>query len=188
MKKEVVILILICILLMQSVIADTTFFEGDLGYTGNFIIVPSTTGGTTTVVSGGGGGGGTPLTTIVPQETIILENHLDLQICEICFESIKNHVKEKRTIEYTEQELEALTLNINTQLNAGVSANYISFFIKNFEDRCDRNLPLAIAFAGGRFRDLITPLMGFVLIIVLIFFIIIFLITRKASQIKKGGK
>ena len=186
MKKELVIF-LICILLIQFVIADTTFFEGDLGYTGNFVIAPSPTGGTPTTV-GGGGGGATPIREIILEEIIILENHLDSQICEICFESIKTQVKEKRTIEYTEQELEALTLDINTQLNAGVSTNYISFFIKNFEDRCDRNLPLAIAFAGGRFRDLITPLVGFILIIVLIFFIIVFLVTRKASQIKKGGK
>ena len=187
MKKEAVIIILMCILSIQFVTADTTFFEGDLGYTGDFLIVPSISSDVPATITGGGGGG-TPTTAFTPEEVIVLENELDSQICEICFESIKNQVKEKRTIEYTTEELEALTLEINTLLNSGVSTNYISPFIENFEDRCDRNFPVAIAFAGGRFRDLITPLIGFILIIVSIFLIIIFLVTRKARQIKKGGK
>lgn len=183
MKKEAIIF-LICILLMQFVIADTTFFEGDLGYTEDFLIVPSVSTETPTTVSGGGGGGSIGIVA----EVIILENNLDIKICEICFESIKNQVKEKRTIEYTENELHALTLDINTQLNSGLSKSYISSFITNFEDQCEMSLPLSIAFAGGRFRDLITPLMSFMLVIIIIFLVIIILITKRAKEIKEGEK
>jgi len=72
MKKEAVIIILMCILSIQFVTADTTFFEGDLGYTGDFLIVPSISSDVPATITGGGGGG-TPTTAFTPEEVIVLK-------------------------------------------------------------------------------------------------------------------
>lgn len=167
MKRGLIILLLISILFLQLVSAETTFFEGDLGYRDDFIMAPVPEEGiieepiikepeVESFISGGG--------FLVRQEGIA-----ETIPCPLMFESLKEHINKKRSIEYTKKELEILTFEINQELGENLSTNQISYIIDNFEDTCNSPLPLLSGSAIGRFRNLLNPFILIVSFIVLVF-------------------
>ena len=189
MKKEVLYLLIICILL-PFVSADTTFFEGDLGYGEDFIMAPVPEGGIIegtiageqeieSIISGGG--------ILVRQKGIA-----ETITCPLIFESLKGHIEKKRSIEYTEKELEILTIEVNQELKKDLSINQVSYILDNFEDTCDSPLPLLGGFATGRFRNLLNPFILIVSFIVLMFLIYIIYkimpVLRKKKRKKRRRK
>ncbi len=89
--------------------------------------------------------------------------------CPLIFESLKGHINKKRSIEYTEKELEVLTIEVNQELEKNLSTNQVGYIIDNFEDTCDGSLPLLGASVVGRYRNLLTPFIFIVSLIVLVF-------------------
>lgn len=161
------ILLLVGILSLQFVLAETTFFEGDLGYRDDFIMAPVPEGGIIeepiteepeieSFISGGG--------FLVRQDGIA-----ETITCPLIFESLKEHINKKRSIKYTKKELEVLTIEVNQELEKDLSTNQVGYVIDNFEDTCDSPLPLLSGSAVGRFRDLLNPFILIVSFIVLIF-------------------
>jgi len=191
MKREAVFIFLICIFLLNFITADTTFFEGDLGYRDNFIMAPAPEGGIIegtiseepeieSFISGGG--------FLVRQKGVA-----ETILCPLIFESLKGHIEKKRSIEYTEEELEILTIEVNQELEKDLSTNQISYIIDNFEDTCDGPLPLLRGSAIGRFRNLLNPFILIVSFIVLIFLIYILyrivpILRKRKRKIKKRGR
>ena len=171
MKRGLIILLLVSILFLQLVSAETTFFEGDLGYRDDFIMAPVPEGGIIeepvteqleieSFISGGG--------FFVKQEGIS-----ETIPCPLIFESLKGHIERKRSIEYTEKELKTLTIEVNQELEKNLSMSQVSYIIDNFEDTCDSPLPLLAGSAVGRFRNLLNPFILIVSFIVLIFLVYI---------------
>jgi len=190
MKRGLIILLLVSILFLQFVLADTTFFEGDLGYRDDFVMAPIPEGGIIeepipeepeieSFISGGG--------FLVRQDGIA-----ETISCPLISESLKEHIDKKRSIEYTEKELEILTIEINQELKRNLSTNQVSYILDNFEDTCDSPLPLLSGSAIGRFRNLLNPLVLIVSFIVLIFLIYILyrivpILRKRKGKIKKRG-
>jgi len=186
MKRGLIILLLVSILFLQLVLAETTFFEGDLGYRDDFIMasVPEgenieepITGGSEieSFISGGG--------------FLIRDNKTSKTIaCPLIFETLKGNIKEKRSIDYSETELKILTDKINQKLGIDLSNDQVSFIIDNFEDTCDMSLPLSGGFAAGRIRNLLTPLIIAIAILVLLFIIIIIYMRQRITGILRKKK
>jgi len=187
MKRGMIVLLLVSILFLQLVSAETTFFEGDLGYRDDFIMAPVPEGGIIegalaeeleieSFISGGG--------FFVRQEGIA-----ETISCPLIFESLKKHIEKKRSIEYSERELEILTIEVNQELEKDLSINQVGYIIDNFEETCDSPLPLLGGSAIGRFRNLLNPFILIVSFIVLTFLIyILYKIVpalRKRKRIKK---
>lgn len=167
MKRGLIMLLLVSILLLQFVLAETTFFEGDLGYRDDFIMAPIPEEGiieepvteqpeVESFISGGG--------------FLVRQGEISGTIpCPLIFESLKGHIKKKRSIEHTEKELEALTIEINQELEKNLSIGQVSYVIDNFEDTCDSPLPLLSGSAVGRYRNLLNPFILVTSFIVLVF-------------------
>lgn len=175
MKRELIIL-LICILLVQVVYAETTFFEGDLGYRGDFIIanLPEEVieAGVEILPSGGGG-------------YFLRQAYNKTLVCDVCSDSLRQHIKEEQNIDYNEDEIVILTYEINQEFQTDLSNNQVRYIIENFEDECDAPYPLLGGFAGGRFSNLLDPLVLTITIILLLSIIITgYLIIR---TLKKRG-
>ncbi len=191
MKRGLIILFLISILSFQFVLADTTFFEGDLGYRDDFIMAPIPEGGVIegaiaeepeieSFISGGG--------FLVRQDGIA-----ETISCPLIFKSLKGHIDRERSIEYTEKELEILTIEVNQELEKDLSTSQVGYIIDNFEDTCDTVLPLLSGSAIGRVRNLLTPFILIISIIVLVFLIYILyrivpILRKKRRKIKKRKK
>lgn len=173
------LLSLIGIFLFSFVSADTTFFEGDYNYRGDFImanlpeeIIEAVRGGVEILPSGGGG-------------YFLKEEFNSTLVCEICSESLREHIKQYQNIDYSEEKISILTSEINQEFQIDLSNNQVRYIIENFEDECDSNYPLFSGFAGGRLRNLTTPALLTISFFVLAFFIIIgFMIIR---SLKKRG-
>ncbi len=185
------LLFLISILFLQLISAETTFFEGDLGYRDDFIMAPVPEGGiiegaTTeepeieSFISGGG--------FLIRQEGIA-----ETITCPLIFESLKEHINKKRSIEYNKKELEILAITVNQDLKKDLSTNQISYIIDNFEDTCDSPFPLLSGSVLGRFRNLLNPFILIISFVVLTFIIYILykivpILRKKKRKIKKGGR
>jgi len=183
MKKGVLILI-ICILLLQVVYAETSFFEGDLGYRADFIMANLPEDVVQAVAEGG------EILQISSGGYLLREGRYEGTIvCETCLESLKTHIKQKQDIDYTEEEIIILSNEINQQTYPDLSNNQVRYLIENFETECNLPIPLLGGFAGGRFRNLTSPLVLWITIIILIFFIIIgILIIRALRKRGYGGR
>jgi len=182
MKKKCILfifVILISVFLLPVISADTTFFEGDYDYRNDFIMSSLPEEVIEAVAEGGeilqvGGGG-----------YFVGQKYNTTKVCEVCIDSLREHIKEYQDIEYNENEVTVLTGLINQEFQTDLSNNQIRYIIENFEDECDAPYPLLGGIAGGRFRNLTTPLTLWITSIVLIFFIIIgYLIIR---ALKKRG-
>jgi hypothetical protein len=101
---------------------------------------------------------------------------IDEQICEACFKSLQQQVKDKRSINYTSEEVAALTLSINKQFSLNLPKNKIESILTSFETECDRPLPLLAAVATGRYKEVINTSIVIVLTIVALLVIFIAII------------
>jgi len=195
MARNKIYIFLIIFLVLPIISAETTFFEGELGYRDDFImvdkevpevIVPycgddSCNGAETCSscsedcghCSGGWGGG------IISTKT---------QICEICFQDLRQHIKEKQNIDYSLEELEILTTKINAEVQAGFTSEQTRVLIENFEDECDSYMPVLGGLIPGRYRSLVVPILILVLILIIGFAVYLFYALTKAKRIKKKAK
>jgi len=176
MKKEAV-MFLICILLIQFVIADTTFFEGEVGYKKDFIMgnLPEEVIGEaiTPEISPTRGGFAQSKKTIV---------------CEICFDSLSRHINEYRHINYSKEEIEFLRLEIKEDAGIYLSPKQILVLVENFEEECNKSYPLLGGFAGGRYSEILFPFTIIVFFIILISLIILYFLFRKLRKVKSKKK
>ena len=170
MKKEVVFIFLICILFLQFLAAETTFFEGELGYRDDFIM------------------GNLPeeeeeITEILPE--VGGYSQLDKKfVCNVSFDSLKKHIIEYQHINYSKEEIEILRLEIKENTGIAFSQKQVAVLVENFEDECSQPYPLLGGFAGGRYRDLLTPLVTASAIIILISLITLYFVFRRLRKIK----
>jgi len=175
-------LVIVFILCLPFVVAGTTFFEADLGYRDDFImdviegeVVGPEAVELLTITSVGDGG------------YFQREEYNESLVCEICLDSLREHISTKRKFDYGESEFEVLMEEINQELEINLSLSQVAYVIENFEDECDAPIPLLGAVTGGRFRDLVAPVSLFVGIIVLVFFIILYLLFRGLRKIRASN-
>jgi len=190
--KRGVVLLLIFILSINFVLADTTFFEGDLGYRDDFIM-GNTLGGVIPVnlpeTLGGRRNESKPITEIFVEDTeefITKEEINKTIVCPLISDSLKKHIKEKRNIEYSEEDIEILTVEINQEFKINISNNEVRDIINNYEDTCDSYFPILGGLAIGRSRDLLTFFVMVITLMVLIF--IIYIANRAKSALKNTKK
>ena len=152
MKKVVILLVLI--LCLQFAFAETTFFEGDYNYGNDFIMgkivseeVVETIIKEETLQSGGG------------KSVVQLDKGL---VCEICSESLRDHIDKYKHIDYSEEEIKILSLEITDEIGISFSHEHVLVLVENFEDECSQPYPLLGGIAGGRYRNLISPLLLFI--------------------------
>jgi hypothetical protein len=194
MKRGLIMLLLVGILFLQSISAETTFFEGDLGYRNNFIMVPVSEGGgidlcgdnfcnsgedceicpqdcgACSTDSGSGGG------SAINKELV----------CDIVFDSLKEHINQYREIDYDESELEILNIELKEELNVYLLDNQVMALVENFDGECDRPYPILSGSAVGRFRNLFSPLI--IGITILVSAIILYFILRRFNKVKIGKR
>jgi len=186
MKRGEILLVLIAILLISPVLAETTFFEGDSGYRDDFIManlppeiaVAISEGAQVGETSTGG--------------FFLRQVYNTSEVCVYCYENLKQHIEETRKINYSEQDVILLASEINTELKADLSNNQVRYIIENFEDECNMPLPLLGGFASGRSTDLLSPFLLIISItllagIILIGFLIIRALKKRKSR-KKAKK
>ena len=174
-KKGCFILFLLIFTLFSALsitYAETTFFEEDLGYRGNFIIVQETEQIITEageepeiiLVTRGGEGiycgdgichsnedcsncaedcGECPSELAEPSVNETL-------ICNVVFESLRLHIKKEKNIDYTSTEVELLTSQINTLTEANLTLDQTNLYLSQFEDLCDMPYPLSGSFILGK--------------------------------------
>jgi len=178
--RKLSIFLLIGIFLISFVSAETTFFEGELGYRDDYImgsvdeeiIEPESVELLEDPFSGGGGG-------YFPRE-----NYNQTVVCDSCFEFLRETINEKRALEYNEEELEILIEEINADLNPEISMQQLGYIVENFEDECDSPLPLLGAVVGGRDVDLLSPFMFIIAGAVLVFIIILYFVVRILRKLR----
>jgi len=166
-------------LCFQFVLAETTFFEGDLGYGEDFIMeslsaeIVGAVGGGAEVLQGGGGG------------YFVREEFNQSFVCETCIESLREHIIQYQDIDYSEEEVIVLTEEINQEFGGDLSNSQVRYVIENFEEECDAPYPILGGFAGGRFRDLITPMFYVVVFAVLILFLVVVIVLVRILKTRR---
>jgi len=185
MKKGIILLIFI--LSINFVLADTTFFEGELGYRDDFIMgnpvgeiipvnIPEIEGGGKPEVFAEDGGG-----FIIPKEGIDKK-----MVCPSIANSLKKHIKEKRNIDYSEKDIEILTREINQEFGINLPNIEVRDIINNYEEVCDTYFPLSGGLALGRSRDLLTLAVMIFTVIALLF--IIYIGNKIKYKLKKRNR
>jgi len=174
-KKGCFILFLLIFTLFSALsitYAETTFFEEDLGYRGNFIIVQETEQIITAageepeiiLVTMGGEG-------IYCGDGICHSNEgcsncaedcgecpselagssvNETPICDVVFESLRLHIKKEKNIDYIPTEVELLTSQINTLTETNLTLDQTNLYLSQFEDLCDMPYPLSGSFILGK--------------------------------------
>ena len=188
MKKEALLVVLFLSILIFQVVAisaETTFFEGD-DYRGDFImanlpeeIVAQIEEGETEILRTGGG------------SYFLRETYNSTEVCDVCFDSLRQQIQDKQSIDYEEEEIILLASEINQQYKTDLSNSQVRYIIENFEDECDAPYPLLGGIAGGRFRDILSPFTIAIAVIILIFVIFIgyrIISTLRKVKIKKTKK
>ena len=172
---------LVLILCLQFAFAGTTFFEGDLGYNDDFIMgeivseeVVETIPEAEELSQGGGG-----------KSFVQLDKAL---VCEVCSESLRKHINYFRDIDYSEEEIEILSLEITEETGVTFSHEQVAVLIEDFEKECSLPYPLLGGLAGGRLRDLSSPLIIFIGVLILGFFIFLYFMFRRIRKIKSNIK
>jgi len=182
MKKSVLIILLVFgIFLLPMISAETTFFEGDYNYRDDFIMasLPENvieileTQEDVEILQTSGGG------------YFLEEEYNNTLVCEVCIESLKEHIKEKQHANYDEEAVTVLTGSINQEFQTDLSNNQVRYIIENFEEECDMPYPLLGGIAGGRLRNLTNPLVFGISLIILISIIILGYFIKRA--LKKRG-
>ncbi len=172
MKKRVIFTFLICILFLQFITAETTFFEGELGYRDDFIVANLPEEVT-----------GRAITEIPPEAG----GHVQLNktiVCDICFDSLTRHINKYRHINYSKEEIEFLRLEIKEETRIVFSPEQVLVLVENFDDECSRPYPLLGGFAGGRYSDILFPFITIVSLIILISLIILYFLFRRLRKVK----
>jgi len=171
MRKRGVFIFLICILFLQFVVADTTFFEGELGYRDDFVmgaieegVLPSESE-EETAPSGGG-----------------LNKEL---VCSAFSDALRGHLIKYQDIDYTSEEVETLKINIKEEIGVSLSTHQVNVLVENFEDECSAPIPLLGGFAAGRYRNLFDPIIIITAVLVLSFFIFLYFMLRRLRNLKK---
>jgi len=184
MKRGLIILLIIGVLSSQLVSAETTFFEGDLGYRDDFIMTPIPEGGIIdssaleeTIETFVGGGG-----------FYIRKNESETLACSLIGKSLKKHVERKRNIDFDEKEIEIILTEINQEIRIGLSSEDLKFILDNYEDTCDDYYPLLSGLAVGRTRNLLNPFILTISILVLLFIIIIIYMRHRIIAILRKRK
>jgi len=192
MKNEVILFCMLFILVNISFVnADTTFFEGDYGYRDDFIMesVPEVVVVGELNLCGNGfcdlgeNSENCPEDCGVQGGRGIVYINKEL-VCDICLESLQEHINDFRHIDYSDENLELLTLQINEETNANFLKEQVRALVENFDDECGIPYPLLSGFAGGRYRDIVTPLVLAIGIIVLGFFIFLYFIFRRLKKVR----
>lgn len=181
MKRVFIFLVLV--LCFPFLLADTTFFEGDSDYRDDFMmaslpeeIVAAVVAGVEVLQSGGSGG------------YFLREEFNQTIVCPTCTDSLRSHIREYQSIDYNEEQITILTKEINEEFVVDLSNNQVRYIIENFEDECDSPYPILGAVAGGRFRDLTSPLLVTIIVVILIFFAVIgYFIIRALRKIRSGN-
>jgi len=181
MVKDKIYIFLIMLLVLPIVSAETTFFEGELGYRDDFIMVgeevPEVVGpycgdnscnGAETCSScsedcrscDSGGG------IISNLESSEIEK---VKLCDICLQDLKRHIKEKQNIDYSLEELKILTTKINSEVQVGFTLEQTRVIIENFEEECNAYIPILGGLIPGRYRSLAMPILVVASIILIAF-------------------
>jgi len=202
MAKNEIYIFLIMLLVLPIISAETTFFEGELGYRDDFIMVdeevPEVVGpycgdnscnGAETCSScledcgscSTGGGGGI----ISTLESSEVEK---AQICGICLQDLRQHIKEKQNIDYSLEELEILTTKINAEVQVGFTSEQTRGIIENFEEECNSYIPVLGGLIPGRYRSLATSILIVVLILIMGFAVYLFYVLTRVKRVKKKVK
>lgn len=182
MKRGEILLVLITILMISPVLAETTFFEGDSGYGDDFIMA-NLPPAIVAAVSEGAQIGETSTGGFFLKQT-----YNTSEVCVYCYEDLKQHIQETRKINYSEQDVILLATEINTELKTDLSNNQVRYIIENFEDECNMQLPLLGGFASGRSTDLLSPLLLIISIILLVGIILIGFLIIRALKRKRSRK
>ena len=182
MKKEVIIVFLICIFLLGFVSADTTFFEGDYDYRDDFImgkivseeIIEEAT--EVEEVDDAFQGGG--------RNVVSLQLNKEL-VCEICSDSLKQHIKKYQHINYSREQLEFLKIQIEEETSISFSHEQVAVLVENFEDECNQPYPLLGGLAAGRYQNLLNPLVILTSAIILISLVVLYILFGKLTKQKR---
>jgi len=169
-------MLLVLVSCFHFVLAETTFFEGGYGYRDDFVMagLPEEALVEDVVVLQSSSGG-----------YFLKEEYNQTLVCYACSDSLREHIREYRNIDYDEEEVTVLTEEINEELVVDLSNNQVRYIIENFEDECDAPYPILGAVAGGRFRDLTSFLVIVIVIIVLVFFVLVgYFIVRSLKNIR----
>ena len=166
MRKEVVFTFLVCILFLQFIAAETTFFEGDLGYRDDFIMGNLPEGVSQVEIRRG-------------------ISHLNKEdVCNICFDSLKRHIEKYNHINYSKEEIEILSLEIKEKRGIYFSLEQVAVLVENFEDECSQPYPLLGGFAGGRYSEILSPFLNIIFFIILISLILLYFLFRRLRKVK----
>lgn len=175
--RKIWMFLILGIFLTSFVFADTTFFEGDYNYRDDFIMGN--------------------LTREVVEETIKIETIKILPkggssfqlnknlVCDICFDSLKQHIKKYQNIDYTEEQLNYLKIKIEEETGVYFSHKQVAVLVENFEDECNAQYPLLGGLAAGRYQNLLNPLVILISAIILISLILLYIVFRKITKQKK---
>jgi hypothetical protein len=187
MKRGFMIFLLISILFLQLVSAETTFFEGDLGYRDDFIMAPIPEGGIVDLCGDNSCNSGENCE-ICPQDCgacltssgggSAINKEL---VCNLVFDSLKEHINKYMEIDYDESELKVLNMELKEELNIYLLDNQVIALVENFNDECDRPYPLLSSSVIGRFRNLFSPLI--IGIVILASVIILYFLLRRWNNI-----
>ena len=174
MKKEcfILFLLLFTLLALSITYAETTFFEEDLGYRGNFIIVPETeqiiteAGEEPEIILVTRGGEGIYCGDGICHSNEDCSNCAEdcgecpselagssvneTPICDVVFESLRLHIKKEKNIDYIFTEVELLTSQINTLTETNLTLDQTNLYLSQFEDLCDMPYPLLGSFILGK--------------------------------------
>ncbi len=185
--KRGIFLFLVCILFLQLVSADTTFFEGDLGYREDFIMAPiSEAGGV--VLCGDNSCNSGENCEICPKDCGACTSGSSginrEPVCDVIFNSLKEHIRRYQDIDYNENELESLQIQLKEELNSYLRNNQVEALVENFDDECGRPYPILSGFVTGRFRTFFTPLRIIISFTLLISLIFLYWMLRKSRKNK----
>jgi len=155
------------LLAFPLVSSEITFFEGELGYRDDFIMVDvevsevvgpycedNSCNGAETCSSCRADcgscitGGGRIISTLEFSEVE------KAQVCGICLQDLREHIKEKQNIDYSLEELEILTTKINAEVEVGFTSEQTRGIIENFEEECNSYIPILGGLIPGRYRNL----------------------------------
>jgi hypothetical protein len=195
---RLIFLFAVSILFLQLVLADTTLFEGDFGYRDDFIMASIPEEGIIDLCGDNSCNSGENCETC-PQDCgdcirtsgdggiVIGDEEINKElVCEVVFNSLKEHIKKYEEINYNESELEILNIKLKEELNVRLLNNQVAALIENFDDECDKPYPILGGLTIGRFRNLFGLLI--IGIVILASVIFLYFILRRSNKIKFGKK
>ena len=108
------------------------------------------------------------------------------QICEVCLQDLRQHIKKRQNIDYTLEELKILTTKINAKVQAGFTLEQTRILIENFEDECDAYMPMLGGLIPGRYKSIAIPTITVASIIFIA--LVLYLVYVRVRFVKKKRK